>query len=65
MKLKIVVIKTSGEITSTNLLDHLDISKNIDTDLAAKLAGSRFSVLKGDIAKLQRALNKFYDRYSY
>ena len=54
-----VVVKTSGEITSTNLLDHLDISKNIDTDLAAKLAGSRFSVLKGDIAKLQRALISF------
>jgi seryl-tRNA synthetase len=54
-----VVIKTSGEITSTNLLDHLDISKNIDTDIAAKLAGSRFSVLKGDIAKLQRALISF------
>jgi seryl-tRNA synthetase len=54
-----VVIKTSGEITSTNLLDHLEISKNIDTDLAAKLAGSRFSVLKGDIAKLQRALISF------
>ena len=54
-----VVIKISGEITSTNLLDHLEISKNIDTDLAAKLAGSRFSVLKGDIAKLQRALISF------
>ena len=54
-----VVIKISSEITSTNLLDHLDISKNIDTDLAAKLAGSRFSVLKGDIAKLQRALISF------
>ena len=54
-----VVIKISGEITSTNLLDHLDISKNIDTDLASKLAGSRFSVLKGDIAKLQRALISF------
>jgi seryl-tRNA synthetase len=54
-----VVIKTSGEITSTNLLDHLEISKNIDTDIAAKLAGSRFSVLKGDIAKLQRALISF------
>ena len=54
-----VVIKISGEITSTNLLDHLDVSKNIDTDLAAKLAGSRFSVLKGDIAKLQRALISF------
>ena len=54
-----VVIKISGEITSTNLLDHLEISKNIDTDIAAKLAGSRFSVLKGDIAKLQRALISF------
>jgi seryl-tRNA synthetase len=28
----------------------------IDTDLAAKIAGSRFAVLKGDLAKLQRAL---------
>ena len=54
-----VVVKKCGEITSTNKIDHLEITNDIDTDLAAKLAGSRFSVLKGDIAKLQRALINF------
>src|SRR6056300_338769 len=51
-----VVIRTVGKITSTNTVDHIDITKKIDTDLAAKLAGSRFAVLKGSLAKLQRAL---------
>ena len=51
-----VVIRTVGKITSTNPVDHMDITKKIDTDLAAKLAGSRFAVLKGSLAKLQRAL---------
>ena len=41
-----VVIKKYGTITSTNTLDHLEITKDIDTDIAAKIAGSRFSVLK-------------------
>ena len=54
-----VVVKKCGEITSTNKIDHLEITNDIDTNLAAKLAGSRFSVLKGDIAKLQRALINF------
>ena len=54
-----VVIKKYGEIKSKNTLDHLEITNHIDTDLAAKLAGSRFAVLKGDIAKLQRALITF------
>ena len=51
-----VVIRTVGKITSKNTVDHIDITKKIDTDLAAKLAGSRFAVLKGSLAKLQRAL---------
>ena len=51
-----VVLRTVGKITSTNTVDHIDITKKIDTDLAAKLAGSRFAVLKGSLAKLQRAL---------
>ncbi len=51
-----IVVKVCGEIKATNTLDHLEIADDIDTDLAAKLAGSRFAVLKGDIAKLQRAL---------
>ena len=54
-----VVIKKYGDITSNNTLDHLEITNHIDTELAAKLAGSRFAVLKGDIAKLQRALITF------
>ena len=51
-----VLIRKVGEITSTNKIDHIDITKKIDTDLASKIAGSRFAVLKGSLAKLQRAL---------
>ena len=51
-----VVLRTVGEATSTNTIDHIDLTKKIDTDLAAKIAGSRFAVLKGSLAKLQRAL---------
>jgi seryl-tRNA synthetase len=51
-----VVVRKNGDILSSNTVDHLDITSKIDTDLAAKLAGSRFAVLKGDVAKLQRAL---------
>ena len=54
-----VVVNKFGTIDTSNTLDHLEISKNIDTDMAAKLSGSRFAVLKGDIAKLQRALISF------
>ena len=54
-----VVIKKYGEITATNKLDHLEITDDIDTELATKLAGARFSVLRGCIAKLQRALITF------
>ena len=54
-----VVVKKYGDNLSTNVVDHLDITSKIDTELAAKLSGSRFSVLKGDIAKLQRALISF------
>ena len=54
-----VVINKFGEISTKNDLDHLEITNEIDTELAAKLAGSRFAVLKGEIAKLQRALITF------
>jgi len=54
-----VVIEQFGEILTSNKLDHLEISEEIDTEMAAKLAGSRFAVLKGDMAKLQRALISF------
>ena len=51
-----IVLRTVGKITSSNKVDHIDLTTKIDTDLAAKLAGSRFAVLKGSLAKLQRAL---------
>ena len=51
-----VVVRKHGNILSSNKVDHLDITSKIDTDLAAKLAGSRFAVLKGEVAKIQRAL---------
>ena len=54
-----IVIKQYGSLESKNTLDHLEITDKIDTDLAAKLAGARFSVLKGDLAKLQRSLISF------
>ena len=54
-----VVVETFGTIYSKNKKDHLEITNMIDTETAAKIAGSRFSVLKGDLAKLQRALIAF------
>ena len=54
-----VVVETFGNIYSKNKKDHLEITKMIDTETAAKIAGSRFSVLRGDLAKLQRALIAF------
>ena len=54
-----VLIRKVGDITSKNTVDHIDITNKIDTDLASKIAGSRFAVLKGSLAKLQRALISF------
>jgi seryl-tRNA synthetase len=54
-----VVIRKVGDILSKNTVDHIDLTKKIDTDLASKLAGARFAVLKGSLAKLQRALISF------
>ena len=54
-----VLVRKVGEIISSNTVDHIDLTKKIDTDLASKLAGSRFAVLKGSLAKLQRALISF------
>ena len=51
-----VVIKKYGSINSERKVDHLSITNEIDTDMATKIAGPRFAVLKGDMAKLQRAL---------
>ena len=53
------VIKTFGEVQKRNSIDHLEIASDIDTESAVKLAGTRFAVLKDDIAKLHRALISF------
>ncbi|WP_372750055.1 serine--tRNA ligase [Litorivivens sp.] len=42
--------------------DHVDVGENLgglDFDVAAKLTGSRFSVMRGDIARMHRALIQF------
>ncbi|MEN9865946.1 MAG: serine--tRNA ligase [Pseudomonadota bacterium] len=41
--------------------DHVDVGQpmGLDFDMAAKLTGSRFSVMKGGIARLHRALAQF------
>ncbi|CAN5143755.1 serine--tRNA ligase [soil metagenome] len=43
------------------VLDHVDVGTplGLDFDVAAKLTGSRFSVMKGGIARLHRALAQF------
>jgi seryl-tRNA synthetase len=51
-----VVIRKVGEPTALKSLNHMEITPDIDSELAVKLSGTRFSVLKNDIAKLQRGL---------
>ena len=51
-----VVIRKVGEPNSLNSKDHIEIASDIDAELAVKLSGTRFSVLRNDIAKLQRGL---------
>ena len=52
-------IRIHGEPQLSKGKDHLEITSMIDTESANLLAGSRFAVLKGEIAKLQRALIAF------
>ena len=54
-----VKIREYGEPKILKGKDHLDITSMIDTESANLLAGSRFAVLKAEIAKLQRALIAF------
>jgi len=54
-----VKIREYGEPKILNGKNHLDITSMIDTESANLLAGSRFAVLKAEIAKLQRALIAF------
>ena len=52
-------IREYGKPTLLKGKDHLEITSMIDTESANLLAGSRFAVLRGEIAKLQRALIAF------
>ena len=54
-----IKIRDHGEPQILKGKDHLEITSMIDTESANLLAGSRFAVLIGQIAKLQRALIAF------
>jgi len=52
-------VKQVGTIEKTKgSLHHYDVA-NIDLRAAVKIAGSRFSLLRGDLARLHRALGQF------
>ncbi len=57
-----VVLRCSGDLPSFNFeaKDHVDLAPNfLNMELAVKISGSRFSVLRGPLAKLQRSLTQF------
>ncbi len=59
-----VVVRTWGEPRAFDfeIKDHLDIGEGLgllDFEAAAKLSGSRFSVMRGPLARLHRALTQF------
>jgi len=54
-----IKVRDFGEPIISGGKDHLDITSMIDTESANLLAGSRFAVLRGEVAKLQRALIAF------
>lgn len=59
-----VVVRTVGEKPRMNFVpkEHFEIGESLgmmDFEAAAKLAGSRFTVLRGNLARLERALGAF------
>ncbi len=54
-----VKVRDFGKPLISGGKDHLDITSLINTEAGTMLAGSRFAVLTGKIAKLQRALIAF------
>ena len=54
-----VVVRQFGKPVAIGGKDHLEITSMINTESANLLAGSRFAVLEGQIAQLQRALIAF------
>ncbi len=57
------ILRTWGtpRVMDFQVLDHVDVGTplGLDFDLGVKLAGARFTVLKGPIARLHRALSQF------
>ena len=51
------LIRKSSEPETQQSPDHLEITTKISTEIAAKLAGSRFAVLENGLAKLQTTIN--------
>ena len=54
-----ILVREHGVPSILTGKDHLQITSMIDTESANLLAGSRFAVLSGEIAKLQRGLITF------
>ena len=54
-----LVRQSAKELSLNPSPDHLEITSKISTELATKLTGSRFAVLEGELAALQRALIQF------
>lgn len=57
-----VVVRTWGEVTKPTGDDHVTIGEKlglIDFEAAAKMSGSRFVVLKGALARMERALAQY------
>ena len=59
-----VVARTYGEKPRMNFrpLEHFELGENLgfmDFEAAAKLSGARFTILKGQLARLERALGQF------
>ncbi len=52
-----------GEIKRKSGADHVEIGENlglIDFEVAAKMSGARFTMLKGSLARMERALAQFF-----
>ncbi|MEK9771075.1 MAG: serine--tRNA ligase [Nitrosomonadales bacterium] len=61
-ELENVVVRTWGDLPNFDFTvkDHVDLaSHGLDFDLGAKLSGSRFVLMKGEIAQLHRAIGQF------
>ena len=58
-----VELRAWGELPEHNFepLDHVDLGANgaLDFDAAAKISGSRYVVMKGEVVRLHRALTQF------